>query len=95
MHLCIAGKNEISINSVNYLLENSIIDPRQIFILPVKNDYGADTWQLSLKKYAKSKKLKVVKQSDLFNYEDLVFISLDSLAKALYLLFFPSLVAFR
>jgi len=77
MIICIAGKNAIAVNAVNYIIENNIIDTRNLFVLPNKNDHGNDEWQPSLKKYAKTRRLRIIDQCDLYEYVDLIFFSLE------------------
>tara|TARA_B110001452_G_scaffold122025_1_gene101211 strand:- start:36 stop:857 length:822 start_codon:yes stop_codon:yes gene_type:complete len=77
MKICIAGKNEIAINSVKYLYQKVGVDKKNILVCTNKNDTGKDTWQPSLLKFSKQNKIEVVSLSDLYPYEDIFFISLE------------------
>ncbi len=76
MNICIAGKNQCSINAVKFLLSKKI-NKFKILILPNDNDTGRDGWQPSLRKFAKKKKLKIVKLKNLQNIKDLILFSLE------------------
>ena len=52
MYICIAGKNECAVNALKYLLLRKF-KKSNILVLPNNNDKGADSWQPSLKKFAK------------------------------------------
>jgi methionyl-tRNA formyltransferase len=73
--VCIAGKNQCSIDFVNYI--SSIIPKKNILILPNKNDDGIDNWQPSFKKYAKKKNYKIITIDNIYNIENLIFISIE------------------
>lgn len=75
--ICIAGKNDIAVNSSRYLLNEYGIDPRELVILPNDDDKGYDSWQKSLKKFALDNDLRIVELEDLYPEEDLLFISLE------------------
>ena len=45
--ICIAGKNQCSIDFVNYI--SKFLPKKNILILPNKSDSGIDTWQPSFK----------------------------------------------
>lgn len=77
MLICIAGKNEISVNALSFLLNRLNIDKKDLLVLPNKNDIGIDDWQLSLKKYAKDNFITILKLEDLYSIEDLLFMSLE------------------
>ncbi|MFY9175437.1 MAG: formyltransferase family protein [Peptococcia bacterium] len=75
--ICIAGKNDIAVNSSRYLLNEYGIDPRELVILPNDDDRGYDSWQKSLKKFALDNDLRIVELEELYPEEDLFFISLE------------------
>ena len=58
MYICIAGKNKCAVEAVKYLLFEKI-EKNKILILPNSNDNGKNGWQPSLKKFAKSKNIKI------------------------------------
>lgn len=53
MKICIAGKNDIAVEILLYLL-NKDIKKENICIIPNKTDDGKDNWQRSLLKKALS-----------------------------------------
>ena len=65
--ICIAGKNQCSIDFVKFI--NNKIPKKNILIIPNKNDDGLDNWQPSLKKFAKLNNLKVLEKK--FSKEDM------------------------
>ena len=76
MFICIAGKNQCSIDAIKILAKYRI-NKKNIFILPNSTDNSQDTWQPSLKKYALKNKFKIVKLSELYEIKDLIFFSLE------------------
>ena len=76
MKICIAGKNNIAVWALRYLLHIGICR-QDIFILPNASDCGYDTWQYSLLKCAKDENLMVVTLQDIYAMSDLLFISLE------------------
>ena len=76
MFICIAGKNQCSIDVIKILAKHKI-NKKNIFILPNSTDKGRDTWQPSLKKYALKNKFKIVKLDELYEIKDLIFFSLE------------------
>ena len=73
--VCIAGKNECSIEFVKYI--SAYIPKKNILILTNKSDKGQDNWQPSLKKFAKKYKYKIINLRDLYNISNLIFISIE------------------
>lgn len=73
--ICIAGKNNIAVDGLNYLLENHPKD--KIVFIPNQNDLGIDGWQLSFRKHALKKNIKQVSLEDMYDLDDLVFLSLE------------------
>ena len=76
MCICIAGKNECSINAIKILTKYKI-SKKDIFILPNTSDNGRDSWQPSLKKFARKNKFKVVTINKLYGINELVLFSLE------------------
>lgn len=77
MKICIAGKNNIAVNALEYLVKESGLELSDIAACPNKNDAGSDSWQKSLKKAAGSLGVKIIQLEDAYNIEDLIFISLE------------------
>lgn len=75
--ICIAGKNDIAVNSLNYLLKNLNISSSDILAVINKTDNGEDTWQKSFKKAALKNNINIVTLDDVYDFEDLIFISLE------------------
>ena len=75
LSICIAGKNDISVFALDLVME--LFSEAEILCLCNKNDEGYDTWQPSLRKYASFKEIKVVNLEDVYEIEDLIFISLE------------------
>ena len=76
MYICIAGKNECSINTVKVLTKYNV-KKKNIYILPNSNDKGKDDWQPSLKKFALKNKFKIVAIDKLYKIKDLLFFSIE------------------
>ena len=76
MYICIAGKNECSINAIKILTKYKI-SKKNIYILPNASDNGQDSWQPSLKKFARKNKFKVVTINKLYRINELMFFSLE------------------
>jgi len=77
MKICIAGKNQIAINAVQYLLETLNFSKEDVLICINKSDKGIDSWQPSFKLFANKNYLKIVSLNELYDIEDLIFISLE------------------
>ena len=76
MFICIAGKNQCSIDAIKTLVKYKI-NKKKIFVLPNATDNGRDSWQPSLKKYARKNKIKIVKLNELYKIKGLIFFSLE------------------
>ena len=73
--ICIAGKNEIAIRALDYLLEEF---PNHTYcVITNKTDDGINNWQPSLKKHATFKQVPQVKLPDVYPIQDLLFLSLE------------------
>ncbi len=73
--ICIAGKNQCSIDALKYLITN--FRNIKILALPNKNDSGKDSWQKSFKKFAIKKKIKITTLKHLYKIDDLYLFSLE------------------
>ncbi|MCV3479597.1 formyltransferase family protein [Campylobacter sp. CNRCH_2015_1657] len=74
--LCIAGKNDIAVNSLEYILKNHF-KPNQVAIIPNKNDFGVNSWQKSLLNYALNNNVKIITLEEAYNLEQIIFFSLE------------------
>lgn len=74
--VCIAGKNNIAVNGLNFLMSlySNKID---LCFLPNPTDDGVNGWQLSFKKFGEEKKIRRASLEELYETEDLIFISLE------------------
>lgn len=75
MKICIAGKNNIAVEALAILLTK--VDKTSIMILVNRTDDGKDRFQKSFKKYSIEKGLMISEIEELFDIEDLIFISLE------------------
>lgn len=75
--LCIAGKNDIAVDAVDYVISEGILSPSNICVAINGTDLGVDTWQKSLLKYAITNQIRVISLDDIYDNEDIVFISLE------------------
>ena len=77
MKICIAGKNNIAVNILEYIIKEIKIDKQDLLVITNSTDIGKDHWQRSLKKYSIEKKIRIVKLKDVYDIEDLIFLSLE------------------
>jgi methionyl-tRNA formyltransferase len=99
--ICIAGKNQCAIDALDFLIKKKKFN---LFSLPNDSDTGKNNWQSSFKKFSKSKKIKIVKLSDLckikklflfsFEYEKIININ-NFVSKNLYNFHFSLLPKYR
>lgn len=75
--ICIAGKNDIAVNSLKYILDKKIVPREQIVVVCNQTENGQDTWQLSLRKFAKKNNIREVTLEELYNLDNLLFLSLE------------------
>lgn len=75
MRFCIGGRNDIAVNVCEYLLTK--VPMTDIYAIPGKNDDGRDGYQRSFLKYAKNKGIRIVQLKDVYEWTDLVFLSLE------------------
>lgn len=75
--ICIAGKNEIAVNACTFLLDEEIVSKGELCVLINATDHGIDTWQPSLRFFAEQRSLSIMMLEDLYEIEDLIFISLE------------------
>lgn len=73
--ICIAGKNEIAVSALLYLIKRGWRD--QILVCPNRSDTGVSTWQPSLIRFAKEFNIPVLPLDQIQEIEDLIFISLE------------------
>ena len=76
MNICIAGKNDIAVEILLYVLDKKV-KKENIYIIPNKTDNGKDNWQRSLLKKSKELKIKIVTLEEVYNINNLLFLSLE------------------
>ena len=76
MYICIAGKNECSINAIKTLTKYKI-NKKYIYVLPNFSDNGRNNWQPSLRRFARKNRFKIVKLKELYSIPNLIFFSLE------------------
>lgn len=75
--ICIAGKNNIAVNSLQYLVDIYGYPAEKLLAVPNSTDNGKDSRQMSLKKYAIDQGIKVVNLESVYIIPDMIFISLE------------------
>jgi methionyl-tRNA formyltransferase len=76
MKICIAGKNDIAIEILLYLLDCGV-DKNKLCIIPNKTDDGKNNWQRSLLKKANELGIDIKTLEDVYSIENLLFLSLE------------------
>ncbi|WP_300759228.1 formyltransferase family protein [uncultured Brachyspira sp.] len=75
MLICIAGKNDIAVNVLEYLLK--YYKENEIACILNKTETGKNSWQKSLEWYCKKNKIKILSLNDIYSIKDMVFLSLE------------------
>lgn len=75
--LCIAGKNNIAVDVLEYILKNSIFSNNEIVVVCNRTEDGRNTWQKSLRYFAKLWQVKEVSLEDVYKLKDIYFLSLE------------------
>lgn len=75
MRICIGGKNNIAVDVCKYIQE--YYSDIEIFAIPTKGDDGQDGFQRSFKKYAEENGVGIVPLKDVYEWEDLIFLSTE------------------
>jgi len=76
MIICIAGKNNIAVEILLYLLDYGV-DKKKLCVIPNKTDNGKDSWQRSLLKKANELDIDIKTLEDVYSFENLLFLSLE------------------
>lgn len=76
MIICLAGKNDIAVEILLYLLGRGI-NKKNICIIPNRTEDGIDNWQRSLLKKANELGIKIKTLEDIYPIENLLFLSLE------------------
>ena len=75
MKICIAGKNDIAVNALYYVINE--YDADNVIVVLNRNDSGKDDWQKSLKNAANELNIKTCSLEDIYKISDLYFFSLE------------------
>lgn len=75
MKVCIGGKNNIAVDVCKYLHE--YYPEIDVYAIPTKGDDGIDGFQRSFKKFAEDNNIEVVSLKDVYEWEDLIFLSTE------------------
>lgn len=75
MRICIGGKNNIAVDVCKYIQD--YYPEIEIFAIPTKGDDGIDGFQRSFKKYAEENGVGIVSLKDVYEWEDLIFLSTE------------------
>ncbi len=75
MKLCIAGKNNIGADILRYAVKR--LGAADIMVVPNDNEPENHTWQRSIRQVARELGVRQVELSELYEIEDLLFLSLE------------------
>lgn len=73
--LCIAGKNQIAVDILEYVINR--YSGLNIVALTNKNDVGVDTWQPSFIKKCKEHNVAIMSLEEVYRIKDLIFLSVE------------------
>lgn len=73
--ICVAGKNDIAVDVMLYC-KNNYPNIKTLFINN-KNELGVNSWQKSAKWFAEKNNIEIVKLSDVYGIDNLIFLSLE------------------
>ncbi len=76
MFVCIAGKNDISVNILKYLIENQR-NRYELGVVCNKNETGRDSWQKSLRYFAKEMNIREYRLQELYEIPETILLSLE------------------
>lgn len=74
--ICIAGKNKIAVDAMQYLLDIGI-SKRNLLACCNKNDDGVDNWQPSFRRFCTQNEIPIKNLGEIYNLGNLLFISLE------------------
>ena len=77
MRFCIAGKNNIAVSILQYLLENKKIQKDDLCIICNKTETGKNGWQRSLRLYAQNNEIREETLEEQYEKDGLIFLSLE------------------
>lgn len=74
MFVCIAGKNDIAVTILQYLISNY---QYELGVICNQTEKGEDGWQKSLRLFAQKQEIKEYLLEDVYPIKDMVFLSLE------------------
>lgn len=74
--ICIAGKNNIAVDVLDYLIKN-YCDKENVGIICNKTERGVNGWQRSLRLFAEVNEIREYKLEEVYSISNLIFISLE------------------
>ncbi|MCI9077139.1 MAG: hypothetical protein HFH10_15435 [Dorea sp.] len=74
--ICVAGKNNIAVAVLEYLVKNRR-DRYELGIICNQNESGKNTWQKSLRFYARQNGISEYRLEEIYTIRNLIFISLE------------------
>lgn len=78
MLFCIAGKNDIAVNVLQYLINYQKLNKDlKIACVLNKTETGQNNWQKSLKWYCEKYNIDIVSLNEIYNTKNMVFLSLE------------------
>ena len=77
MIVCVAGKNNIAINAVEFLLREKLVAENELIVIFNRTDEGKDSFQKSFRKFCMERHLRIGVLEELFQIENLILISLE------------------
>lgn len=75
--LCIAGKNNIAVDVLEYVLKHGLYDNTEVVVICNKTETGINTWQKSLRYYAELWSITEITLEQAYRINDMVFLSLE------------------
>ena len=76
MFVCVAGKNNIGVDVLEYLIKNCN-GRYELGVVCNRNESGKNTWQKSMRFFAEKNGIKEYKLEETYNIKNLIFISLE------------------
>ena len=73
--ICVAGKNNIAVDVMIYC-KNNYPDNRLICVVN-RNETGVNSWQRSAKWFAERNNVEILEMKDIYDIEDLLFLSCE------------------
>lgn len=75
--ICVAGKNDIAVFLLEYLIKKNVSNQFELCVTCNKSETGKNGWQRSLRFFARQNSIREMELSELYDIEELVFISAE------------------